>query len=163
MQRLLAAYRKLDICVTEEWIRKGEDLNHPPSYRGSLIDFKDIYIPLALTQPILQAEDKTSHVLEQEIEFFKKSSEQTVVAQLNHACFDPMLKPGDWIGGIWQENFHYATPVLAILQLSTGLFDVALVSQFSSTQWQLSYLSGKPTHLEPFKPVAPVIRVWRPF
>jgi transcriptional regulator with XRE-family HTH domain len=159
MQRLLNTYRTLGIETTERWIREGEDAQNFPTYHGEPINFQDIYLPLALSRPILGqnvlAKPKHIHdLIPEELQPFIQSDRNAIVTQVTHTKFYPLLEPGTWVGGIWQETL-LAQDTLCIVQMNKEHLMVDIIKAtaaplFSSTQSQ--YVPQK---------LAKISRVWK--
>lgn len=174
MAKLLEAFRKVELEVKERWLRYGT--GEPPIYKGKPVSTSELSQNI---KPPLIKEDREeifeedvstqlAAILSEEIRLFT-SLKQAVIVKIEHSSFEPFLKKGDMVGGIWQSSFYLHEEKLCIIKhnhqlrvarikksTKEGLFDVC----YSATD-NLLIDEIVEIHDQPLEKLAPIIRIWR--
>lgn len=172
MAKMLGAFKKAGIIITERWLRTGE--GELPTYEdGTAVVFKEELLPFIAghkeTAPALKRTDIATNlatIFSEEIKLFA-ALEQAVMLKVEHNGLAPYIEKGDLVGGIWQPGLNVTREKVCIFSINNQLQVGCIKKRTEENLFDLIYtnpahgITGSTTSSLFLEEVAPVLRVWR--
>jgi transcriptional regulator with XRE-family HTH domain len=171
MRKVIEGFKKVGMEVDERWFRTGEgDL---PRYKGGLIRLEERDVEplgansLSEKEDVFDAKTRLTQLVSEEIKLFT-SLDSTVVIRVEHVHLMPFIKPGDFVGGVWQQSVFLTELTICIFQWKHQLRVAGIKSSQDTDRFEVFFdqipnqeENKSKSMIVPLPKVAPVVRIWR--